>query len=265
MNARADATKAVNTLTHLVTALTRRRFTVAFIGEAGSGKSSLINRMVGSYVAPIGAIETTMDATRHLVPESPFVLVDLPGYGTTRWPTTRYVDDLQLEQYDYIVMVYSARVKNDDVDIVQELIKRGKPYFVVRNYMDVALQGEAIRSDGPPADFKSLRTHIEQDARIQFRSNTLRLYAVSAHPDQPTYELSDLMLDLQEQVKDYTLTQISACIQDQSRLVQQTSAWKRTQFFTRLAAATMTLNIPYAHRTVGMMVTANALGLADST
>lgn len=63
---------------------------VAFYGSTNSGKSSLINAVLGKYVAKASQkLSKTQDLKRYKIGDeenSNFVLVDSPGYGFVRAP-----------------------------------------------------------------------------------------------------------------------------------------------------------------------------------
>ena len=94
------------------------------IGESGSGKSSLINALVGREVAPVGAlVETTQRAQE--VPVDGLTLVDLPGCGTPTWPKETYLRRLNLlESYDGFLLVTASRVKECDALLFDELARK---------------------------------------------------------------------------------------------------------------------------------------------
>ncbi|MFZ9521804.1 MAG: GTPase, partial [Silvanigrellaceae bacterium] len=63
---------------------------IALLGRSGTGKSSLMNALVGERVAASGAVETTTTAQEYNI--NGLVFVDLPGGGTTRFPFDEYLD-----------------------------------------------------------------------------------------------------------------------------------------------------------------------------
>lgn len=165
---------------------------IGIIGESGTGKSSLINTIAGEYIAEIGATETTDSATEHTIKGSQVIYVDLPGCGTQRWPFETYIQDLNLLSYDAFILVYSARIKENDIRLFQDLWAQNKPVFVARNYYDVALSGES----GKPAETRvadpQLRELIRQDARKQLGRVDARVFMTASVLGKPHYEVDAL-------------------------------------------------------------------------
>src|SRR5690625_596957 len=252
-------------LQQLIHQLRKRRFTVAMLGESGSGKSSLINRFAEAYVAPIGAIETTMDAQHVDIKDTPLTLVDLPGYGTQAWPTPRFFEHFNLPQYDAAILVLGARIKTDDIEMFERLKSANMPFYVVRNFIDIALEGEGTRKSGDAMSYNDLLEQIRQDARVQFRARELTLYAISSRPDQPRFDLEALRKEMIDAARENILERVRARIHALSSRWSDASGWTRTRYYTRLAARTLTLSIPQNTRTVGMLVTAYAMGMSDAT
>lgn len=255
---------AEHALGELVRSLQSARYTVAVVGESGSGKSSLINALIGQYVAPVGAIETTMKPTPYDVPHKRIQLVDLPGGGTSTWPAHRYFDDLQLSQYNAVMLVYSARVKTDDIQIFNALRRHRKRTYVVRNYFDVAVEGEAARPKRKRLDIDALRTSISEDAQQQFGDDGLQVFMVSSHANKPRYALDHLLQRIEHDARAYPNDRVVQCIQTHAQALENTSFVTRARYFARLAARTSTLPIPHTHSTVGMLVARTALS-ASST
>lgn len=258
-------TSAEKVLRELVRSLEHARYSVAVIGESGSGKSSLINAFIGEYVAPVGAIETTMEPTPYNVPDKRLQLFDLPGCGTSTWPADRYVEDLQLSRYDAVVLVYSARVKTDDITLFNALQRHNKRTYIVRNYFDVAIEGEAMRPKRKALDDDALRASITEDAQRQFGQETLRVYMISSHASKPSYDLDDLQRDIAQDASAYPKNRVAQCIDEQVQAFGHRSFLSRARFFARLTARTSTLRIPHTHATVGMLVARAGLSSSAAT
>jgi predicted GTPase len=161
---------------------------LGIIGEAGAGKSSLINAIVGQDVARVGAlIETTHEPQE--VPVHGLILVDLPGCGSPTWPREHYIDRLKLlDSYDGFILVTANRLKECDAHLYEELARKArKPFFVVRSHFDLAAaahgEGEARRVITP---------HIRQQLHA---AEDLTVYMVSSAGTRH-FDLEKLILDV---------------------------------------------------------------------
>jgi predicted GTPase/uncharacterized protein (DUF697 family) len=163
---------------------------IGFIGEAGVGKSSLINAMLGRAVAPVGATTTAHNPEGEKYQLDGVTFVDLPGSGVPERPFKSYVDDLKLLEpgrYDAFVMVSSHRLRENEVTLFDVLHKKGgKPFFVVRSHFDAAVQAEGEAT---------ARRKIEETFRKHLDDPRLRIYMVSL-PNPRQYDLPALLHDL---------------------------------------------------------------------
>ncbi|KAL8219620.1 UNVERIFIED_CONTAM: hypothetical protein K2H54_029135 [Gekko kuhli] len=118
------------------------RLDVAVIGEAGCGKSSLVNALRGvatgeSGAAPTGVTGTTRKATVYPLPLVPYLyLWDLPGVGVTE----EDVRHLDLSRYDFFLLVASERYKHAHSCLARAIAAAGKEAFFVRSKIDVDLE-----------------------------------------------------------------------------------------------------------------------------
>lgn len=108
---------------------------VALFGQPGAGKSSLINKLVGRRVAEVG-VETdkTVDARDYQTDGVTFV--DLPGYGTTRFPAATYWQQFDIDSFDCLLCVVSGKLQQTDVDFFNRLIEADKACVLVVNKHD---------------------------------------------------------------------------------------------------------------------------------
>lgn len=201
-----SAVKATGTATRLPVPVrdqleaTKQKFEQAtvrlgVIGQSGSGKSSLINAIVGQPVAAVGAlIETTQEPQE--VPLDGLIFVDLPGCGTPTWPQESYVQRLRLlDSYDGFILVTAHRLTECDAMLFQELSRRAKkPCFVVRSHFD-----------------RAVAAHAESEARAVIATHTRR--QLQADPDLPIYmvcsvgsqhyDLEKLILDIRRSLPEW--------------------------------------------------------------
>ena len=83
-----------------------KKVKIAFFGQPGAGKSSLINELVGKKVAATGnGTDTTQIA--QIIEYNEVVFVDLPGYGTCEFPANQYFTQFNPLQYDLFICVFS--------------------------------------------------------------------------------------------------------------------------------------------------------------
>jgi predicted GTPase len=165
------------------------------IGESGSGKSSLINALVGREVAQVGAlVETTQQAQE--VPVEGLTLVDLPGCGTPTWPKDTYVQRLGLlNDYDGFILVTAHRLKECDALLFDELARKAKrPFFVVRSHFDLA-----SAAHGETEAREVITRHIRKQLGAE---PNLPVYMISSVGERH-YDLEKLILDIRQSLPDW--------------------------------------------------------------
>lgn len=179
---------------------------IGFIGEAGVGKSSLINALLGRPVATVGSTTVTHNPEGEKYQFDGVTLVDLPGTGVPERPFKSYVEDLKLlepDRYDAFVLVSSHRLRENEVTLYDVLHKKGgKPCFVVRSHFDIAVQTEGEAA---------ARQKIETAFRTHLSEPNLRVYMVSS-PNPTQYDLPALLHDLVASLPDHKRVRLLAAV-----------------------------------------------------
>jgi small GTP-binding protein len=110
----------------------------AVIGQSGSGKSSLINAIVGEDICKTSPIETTMEKSGPYT-KNGVSFYDLPGCGTVRFPREDYVAKMELNSFDFLILVTANRFYENDLFLIKEVAKLNKPIFIVRSKIDQSI------------------------------------------------------------------------------------------------------------------------------
>ncbi|WP_312510530.1 GTPase [Massilia sp.] len=111
------------------------RVSVALFGQPGAGKSSLINAIVGKKVAQVG-VETDKTVKQEEYEHNGLNLVDLPGYGTQKFPKETYRDEFALARFDLFLCVTSGKFHQADTELFRALDEMKKVCIFVVNKHD---------------------------------------------------------------------------------------------------------------------------------
>ena len=117
---------------------------VAIVGSVNTGKSTLLNYLVGKSVSAVSAIPgTTKTNIRRAV--GPFELVDTPGFGDPTQPTRAdYAREaIQSADVNLLLLDATAGVRQVDRDLYAELKSKQRPLVTALNKMDLIQPREA--------------------------------------------------------------------------------------------------------------------------
>ena len=133
---------------------------IAVTGESGVGKSTFINTTRGLRRNDPGAAKTssqgegTMKVQEYPDPRNPNFLLyyDLPGIGSPNFPKEEYTTKVQLERYDFFILLSKERFTENDLFLAKEIHRLGKKLYFVRTQIDQSLTNERNDMEGQPFD-----------------------------------------------------------------------------------------------------------------
>ncbi|XP_060593493.1 interferon-gamma-inducible GTPase 10-like [Ruditapes philippinarum] len=172
---------------------------IAVTGNSGAGKSSLINALRGipqwdPNAAKEGVKETTTRKTSYSFPGNDQIeLYDIPGVGTVEHPIESYMQEMNFEQYDFILIVSSERFSQNDALIIKELEHLQKPFYLVRS---------KIASEVENQKFTQTRDEVLKVIYCDCKSNLqklsvkeIRVFLIDSHVHQD-FDLEKLQMAL---------------------------------------------------------------------
>lgn len=148
-------------------------FKVAVIGKSGSGKSSFNNAFRGlkprdKGAAPVGVIETTMKVEEYPHPHYPnLILCDLPGVGTDTFPKETYLQKVNVDEYDFFIILTATRFDANDTWLVDQMSKRNKKCYMVRAKIDEDVKNEKENGKTEQQTIDSIRANLQAKNKLQ--------------------------------------------------------------------------------------------------
>ncbi|XP_032083806.1 interferon-inducible GTPase 5-like [Thamnophis elegans] len=121
---------------------------IAVTGDAGAGKSSLVNAIRGvndndKEAAKVGEVETTMEPKEYPHPKFPNMKIwDLPGIGTPEFKAAEYLKQVNFETYDVFIIVISDRFTENAAFLAKEIERTTKKFYFIRSKIDLSIKGE---------------------------------------------------------------------------------------------------------------------------
>lgn len=166
---------------------------IALFGRSGVGKSSIINKLVGRYVAETGeGIDTTLE--RNDYEWNGLVLTDLPGYNTEMHPSDTYFEKFSiLNDFDLFICVFTNRIYESDLEFYKKLRSNGKPCIFVRGRTDEIWDEKKT--------FEELKQEIIENTLKQLESYNEKIIFVSCRNNKGFDLLSVQILSYLDEAK----------------------------------------------------------------
>lgn len=127
------------------------RLEIGITGGTGSGKSTFVNAIRGlgdedPNSACTGVVEMTVDPTPYPHPKYPNVVIwDLPGIGTPTFQADRYLQRVQLDRFDFIIIISSESFSTSHAQLARGILHQGKRFYFIRSKVDVDMAASRSR------------------------------------------------------------------------------------------------------------------------
>ena len=94
--------------------------------------------------AAVGVTETTTEPRPYAFPGNDKIKIwDLPGANTTKFPISRYAEEMNFKDYQAFIILTKDRFYETDKEIARQIRELGKPFFFARTQMDTTMKNEA--------------------------------------------------------------------------------------------------------------------------
>jgi GTP-binding protein EngB required for normal cell division/uncharacterized protein (DUF697 family) len=170
--------------------LKNKSIKVGLFGQPGGGKSSIINALTGTKVAKPG-VENDME------PGEPFVwnglmFVDLPGFGTEKYPKESYFEKFNIASFDLILCVFEGKWREADSEFFRKALSIERHCLFVRNKCDTMWE-----EGYTPEELKErIQANVQELAQAY-----VKVYFTSCRTKEGLNELSEAIFQILEPTK----------------------------------------------------------------
>jgi len=136
--------------------------------------------------ASVGVTETTVEIRSFLHPCNELLKFwDLPGVGTDRFPKESYLSQIEVDRYDFFLLMTADRFTQNDTWLGNEFRQRNKKYFFVRTKIGVDISNN--RKSHP-------KTHNEEVVVKAIRESTEQHLKENGCEDVPVFLIDNYKL-----------------------------------------------------------------------
>jgi GTP-binding protein EngB required for normal cell division len=164
-----DIYESIDSIKEELEKLNNTQVKIALFGQPGSGKSSLINALIGEDVAKVSQ-ETDTTISEDPYKWEDLVLTDLPGYGTRNFPADSFFEKFDVLSYDIFICVFSGKFKQEDTEFFRRLQKEGKKCIFVRNSVDSMFEKGKTTEQLKEDVLTDVKRQIGKDVKVYFTS-----------------------------------------------------------------------------------------------
>lgn len=144
---------------------------IAMFGQPGSGKSSLINALLGRPAAKVGARTDVTTMASCYKWRDDIEIWDLPGYGTSKFPPDSFIKRFKVGDYDLFLCVFDGKFTADDDAMFFEQVRTGgRPCILVSGKCDSLWEGDKPIEQIRDAIQEDVHSRVGSDARVLFVS-----------------------------------------------------------------------------------------------
>ena len=228
---------------------------IAICGEAGAGKSTLINSIRGlraddDGAAKDGLVETTSERTMYSLPgNSNIELWDLPGFGTSKFKDKdEYMKTVNWHEFETILLISAKRFTENDAWLARKILNSypEQNLFFVRTQVDLdILNFKKSRRIRPSRnDIEHQLKIIREDSSEQLNKNGITQFTVFLIDslDQDAFDFPNLVQNmlakangLKKEAIVLSLSGFSKCIID-PKLRQLRNGINKYAIFSAIAA-----------------------------
>ena len=129
--------------------------------------------------AAVGVTETTTEPRPYVFPGNDKIKIwDLPGANTTKFPISRYAEEMNFKDYHAFIILTKDRFYETDKEIAKQIRDLSKPFFFARTQMDTTMKNEA-EDRGRKFNEEETKEMIRRNCREELDDPEQEIYLIS--------------------------------------------------------------------------------------